>query len=178
MKELGGRFLLDQGTSKPKDRVLLRSRAYEFAHLSDVAPELSRARTPDWVAILVARHRGFTGFVSRDASMLEDPEPLVALDSSKLVFITWAKGLDDPIREWGQLMAFMPAVMRLAQGREPCVITLPTPQLRKESRVKPRSLLHDVATRRFNSSARETKATAVGAMKHYLDEIGRPELMP
>ncbi len=91
-------------------------------------------RTPDWVLSRRAAEAGFRGFVVRDKSQLDQLAEMYVLSRlSSLAVVTWRKGVDDPVREWGQLLAYLPELRkRLAEagGR---AILLPNPTLTSEA---------------------------------------------
>lgn len=55
--------------------------------------------------------------------------------------------MDDPIAEWGQLLAYLPALRRYLHGSTSTVIFLPTPQLTTNRNVHaPKKYLGEIAT--------------------------------
>ena len=78
---------------------------------------------------LIAEQASFTGVVTRDRSQLDQDEELVVLSRSRLSVVTWRRGVEDAIAEWGQLLAYMPQVIRAVEVHGPRIILLPEPRL-------------------------------------------------
>ena len=99
------RFLLDQGFPQPKLAVAELQANVEFEHLSDHAPELSNASTPDWMVYLAAEAGGFDGVVTQDFRQVAQQEELIALTRLNLSVITWKEGISDSVTAWAMLVA-------------------------------------------------------------------------
>lgn len=106
----GFRLLLDQGFPKPSSFVLAAlDQSVAVVHFSDFAPELAERSTPDWYVYCVAAEAGFDALVVRDRSQLDQLAEMYALSKLKdLTVVTWRKVVPDPVREWGQLLAYLP----------------------------------------------------------------------
>ncbi|MGH9110270.1 MAG: hypothetical protein ACRDY3_12550 [Acidimicrobiales bacterium] len=127
------RLLLDQGFPHPTGFVVGSiDRTVEVVHLSQFDPTLSAASTPDWALYCIAAAEGFDALVTRDASQLEQATEMYVLSRlHDFVVITWRQPIEDPIREWGQLLAYLPAIKQRLLGvpRRGIVIRLPAPRL-------------------------------------------------
>ena len=139
------RLLLDQGFPKPPgfDAEAV-DKMIEVVHLSDWAPDLSEASTPDWVVYCEAAMGGMDAVVTRDFSQTGLAEEMVILSTlTRLHLVTFRHGIDDPISEWGQLLAYLPkirAVMATPGSRR--VILLPKPTLQAGNNLRdPREYL-------------------------------------
>lgn len=127
------RFLLDQGFPKPPEglHVELLDKSARYVHVSDELSALTRISTPDWILYLAARRAGFDAFVSRDLSQFDQREEMLALFLTGLTLVTWAQPIEDPVAEWGQLLAYGPQIERAMRRAEyrPSVFQLPAPRL-------------------------------------------------
>lgn len=131
------RWLLDQNFPKPVfENVAELDRSMQFEHFGDVAPDLAKISTPDFMVYLIAEAGGFTGVVTRDDSQLDDDDSLVALTRLTISVVTWSRGIDDALVLWGQLLAYMPQVRRLLSQSGPGIVTLPAPRLAPRNLVK------------------------------------------
>ena len=159
------RFLLDQGFPKPVVAIEELDRNVSYVHLSDAFPEFAATSTPDWMVILLAAERGFAGLVARDEKSLQTPESVVALAlNPHLSFVTWRAPIEDPVAEWGQLMAYMPLVLKaLDQGRSG-IFWLPKPALDPRSFLPARSQAGALASS-FSTSYAELLAEARKTME-------------
>lgn len=112
------RILLDQGFPKPTRFVIAElDQSVVVAHLSDFAPELAERSTPDWFIYCAAAEGGFDGLVVRDRSQLDQLAEMYVLSRLRtLSIVTWRKGIDDPVREWGQLLAYLPEAVMPCPG--------------------------------------------------------------
>jgi hypothetical protein len=108
------RLLLDQGFPKPTGFVIAElDQSVALSHLSDFAPDLAQRSTPDWYIYCAAAEGGFDALVVRDRSQLDQLAEMYVLSRlPTLSIVTWRKGIDDPVREWGQLLAYLPDVKR------------------------------------------------------------------
>lgn len=149
----------------------------EYLHLSTFDPALAAVSTPDWMMYLVAQAAGFDGVVTRDRSQLDEPEHLVALLQSRLSVVTWRKGIDDPVTEWGQLMAFMPQVLKAIDAHGPSIFLLPVPRLDKATHIEnPREAAYQLAIRRSQSFP-EMRDEALALMEQELRRRNRLDLL-
>lgn len=122
-------------------------RSVKYSYFSDAFPKYAVVTTPDWLVILLAAHGGFDGLVARDRQQLSTPESLVVLSLCQTMsFVTWRRGIDDPVTEWGQLMAYMPLVVGWIDNQGPGVFYLPKPTLDKGMVSKSRSLAGELAS--------------------------------
>lgn len=167
------RLLLDQGFPKPKEfaeRAL--DATVEVVHPYDFDRRLSQARTPNWVIYCVAAQAGFDGLVARDRSQLEQLVEMFTL--SRLVgftVITWRRAIEDPVREWGQLLAYLPEVKKRMREVRPRAILLPEPKLTAENLYDPMTTLGELARRR-GISVDQARREALREMRDWLEMTG------
>lgn len=144
------RLLLDQGFPKPTgfDMAVVDKRV-DTEHLSDWRRDLSERSTPDWAVYCEAAWDGFTAVVTRDFSQSAQAEEMLVLSRlQSFHVITWSQRMDDPITEWGQLIAFIPRLLPLLAQRKPAVIQLPVPCIRHNPKAQPKEALGLIAKRR------------------------------
>jgi hypothetical protein len=166
------RFLLDQNFPEPPgfDMVQLDA-TVTYEHLRAFNPGLV-SNTPDWLIYLHAQEAGFDGLVTRDWHQSLQPEEMVALSSTKLTIVTWRRSIDDPVVEWGQLLAYMPQVKRaMSEHRGRCVVFLPQPSLHDQSVRSAREELADMA-RQQGESVEQVRREARETMLHDLARRG------
>lgn len=140
-------LLLDQGFPKPTAFAVEQlDQTAHVVHFSDFAPHLSQNSTPDWYLYCIAAEARFDALVVRDRSQLEQLAEMYVLSRLKeLTIVTWQKGIDDPVREWGQLLAYLPHVRQRCREAGGRVIQLPSPSLTKKSFHDPRATIADEA---------------------------------
>jgi hypothetical protein len=157
------RVLLDQGFPKPTGFVIeALDQSVGVSHLSDFAPDLAANSTPDWCVYCAAADGGFDALVVRDRSQLDRLAEMYVLSRlPKLSIVTWREGIDDPVREWGQLLAYLPGVKRRCLESGGRAILLPTPSLSNDSFHNPSETIgiearnRQVATRQVQNDASE-----------------------
>lgn len=173
------RFLLDQGFPKPTAFAEGALQGLvQFEHFDDVDPESAGVSTPDWMVQLIAEERGFEGLVTRDPGQLDEPEAAIALLQTNLSVITWSKGIDDTITEWGLLVAFMPLVIKRIEQSGPAIFILPKPHLDpKRSILQRQEKGHQVA-RASGTNLTEMRDEALHLMKGEVEYRNRGELLP
>lgn len=139
------RLLLDQGFPKPSGFTMQSvDRTTEVIHLSDFDSSLSEQSTPDWALYCIAAEAGFDALVTRDAAQLEQSTEMYALSRlGGFSVVTWRIPIEDPVREWGQLLAYLPALKRriCSTGWGGGAIRLPAPRLSAENEWRPRDQL-------------------------------------
>ncbi len=142
------RVLLDQNFPKPPGFDISEvDNTVEVVHVVDFDADLVKGRTPDWLIYLRAADAQFDAIVTRDASQLELAEELWILTRIKLTLITFRKAIEDPIVEWGQLLAYLPLIRKRPHGgTQSRIIHLPKPVLADRHNItKPGDLLHRMA---------------------------------
>lgn len=150
-------------------------RSCEYVHVSRAAPDVSAVSTPDWMLYLVARSLNFDALVSRDLAQFDQQEESVALALSGLTMVTWTKPIEDPIVEWGQLLAFGPLVVRRMRvaDYQPQIFRLPAPRLSAQNVESTTA-----AARRLASDTRtsfpEWRGAALRTMKQALAASSSP----
>src|SRR5205823_12992063 len=103
-------------------------------------------------------------------------EELVALVDVGLSAVTWANPIEDPITEWGQLLAYMPLVLRRIEQSGPNAFLLPKPTLGRRNVRKPRAILGELASLRARSYP-ELREQARGSMRRDLERRGLLDLL-
>lgn len=178
------RFLLDQNFPPPVLDVEAVDKRVEYEHLRTFDPSLTRGGTPDWLIYLrAAESARFDGVVTRDVSQLEQPEELAALVDTTLTVVTWRQPVEDPIQEWGQLLAYMPHIIRRMElveskaigGKRAHAFFLPRPQLGRDN-VKPVHALMGERANREKRSLPDVRAAARAEMKLELRRRGLSRL--
>ena len=168
-------LLLDQGFPKPTQFAISElDRSVDVEHFSDFAPELAARSTPDWYVYCVAAEAGFNALVVRDRSQLDQLAEMYVLSRLKsLTIVTWRKGIDDPIREWGQLLAYLPQVKQRALEAGGRALLLPAPTLTSGSFHSPRETIGSEATARGISNA-QVRREAEEEIADWLTMAGEP----
>lgn len=166
--------MLDQGFPKPPG-FLLQSvdKTVEAQHLSEFEPQLSINQTPDWLLYCRAAEAGFDALVARDRAQLDQQVEMFTLDRlQRFTVITWRRAIEDPIREWGQLLAYLPLVKRWL-GREPPpkAILLPEPKLTQDNIWNPRETLADLGQRQ-GISTQQIRFEARQQIRGWLEIVG------
>ena len=170
------RFLLDQQFPPARFDIHALDRSVEYVHLSEHAKRYSTNSTPDWMIHLIAAEGGFDAVVTLDRAQLDGEAELVALASSRISVITWKAGDEDPVVLWGQLLAYMPQIVRMLQTTRPAVITLPNPRLQLKSNVACPEDLVRAMQERDKVSYPERRSRAVAMMTAELDKRGESGL--
>ena len=124
------RLLLDEGfPSPPGFRPESVDATVQVTALREFDPTLTGSQTPDWYLYLRAQQAGFDALVTRDWHQSEQVEELWALSRTDLSVITWRRPIEDPVREWGQLLAYLPEIRRMLEDNGPSIVFLPSPRL-------------------------------------------------
>ena len=124
------RLLLDEGfPSPPGFRPESVDATVDVAALREFDATLTGSQTPDWYLYLRAQQAGFDALVTRDWHQSEQVEELWALSRTDLSVITWRRPIEDPVREWGQLLAYLPEIRRMIEDNGPSIVFLPSPRL-------------------------------------------------
>jgi hypothetical protein len=169
------RILLDQGFPKPTGFAIgALDQSVVVTHLSDFAPILAANSTPDWYIYCAAAEGGFNALVVRDRSQLDQLAEMYVLSRlSALSIVTWRKGIDDPVREWGQLLAYLPDVKKRCLEGGGRAILLPAPSLSKESFFDPANTVGLEAKNRQVSTS-EVQRAARAEIEDWLAMSGEP----
>lgn len=156
------RLLLDEGfPSPPGFRPETVDATVEVVALRRFDASLAGASTPDWYIYLRAQEAGFDALVTRDWHQSEQIEELWALSRTDLSIVTWKRPIEDPVREWGQLLAYLPEVRRMITENGPSIVFLPSPRLDRKNLGKATGLLGQLAadlgisTRQIRDQARQ-----------------------
>jgi hypothetical protein len=141
------RLLLDEGfPSPPGFRPESVDATVEVVALREFDPVLAGSGTPDWYLYLRAAEAEFDALVTRDWHQSEQPEELWTLSRTDLSVVTWRRPIEDPVREWGQLLAYLPEIRRMITDHGPSIVFLPSPRLDRKSVDKATSLLGQMAS--------------------------------
>jgi hypothetical protein len=128
------RLLLDEGfPSPPGFRPESVDATVDVTALREFDSSLTGSQTPDWYLYLCAHQAGFDAIVTRDWHQSEQVEELWALSRTTLSVITWRRPIEDPVREWGQLLAYLPEIRRMIDENGPSIVLLPSPRLDKKN---------------------------------------------
>lgn len=168
-------LLLDQGFPKPTAFAISGlDQSVRVDHLSDFAPELAQYSTPDWYVYCVAAEAGFSALVVRDRSQLDQLAEMYVLSRlATLTVVTWRKGIEDPVREWGQLLAYLPQVKRRCLEAGGRAILLPAPSLGNDCYHDPKKTLGDEAAK-LRVSVGQVRDEAKREIADWLRMTGEP----
>ena len=79
--------------------------------------------------------------------------------------------MEDPISEWGQLLAYLPAIRRFIGQHDSRVIFLPVPTLATDRNVRPpREFIGRIATSR-GQSVQQVRREAIEAMRDWESNV-------
>jgi hypothetical protein len=87
-------------------------------------------------------------------------EELWVLSRTELSVVTWRRPIEDSVREWGQLLAYLPEVRRMITENGPSIVFLPSPRLDRKNLEKASGMLGQLAadlgvsTRQIRDQAR------------------------
>ncbi len=173
---VGLRLLLDQNFPKPAGFNLADvGTSIHATHVSDHDPALTSAGVPDWLLYLRAADDGFDAVITRDWHQFDRPEELWVLANLRIVVISWRQPINNPVAEWGHLLAYMPQLRRRIERRQPRVLLLPPPHLNKGNEVNPRETLGRYAARQGRAVA-EVLAETQSAVRDVLHRAERADL--
>lgn len=158
------KLLLDQNFPSPIVDLSSVDATVDVVSLDSFDRRLTRPRTPDWLIYLRAVEGGFDAVVTRDTSQLDEAEEMVALDDSGMNVITWRHAVEDPIQEWGQLLAYLPLVKRRLEGQRSTILLLPRPSLSQDQILRAHARAGEIAAG-MNVAFAELRAEARSTMK-------------
>jgi hypothetical protein len=147
----------------------------QATHVFDHDPGLVAAGVPDWLLYLRAADDGFDAIVTRDWHQLDQPEELWVLANLRITVVSWRRPFNDPVAEWGHLLAYLPQLKRRIERRQPRVLLLPPPQLSKGNEVNPREALGRYA-RQQGRAVGEVLEEARSAVHDFLIRTERADL--
>jgi hypothetical protein len=140
------RLLLDEGfPSPPGFRPETIDATVEVVALRHFDQDLAGSSTPDWYVYLRAQEAGFDALVTRDWHQSEQIEELWTLCRTDLSVVTWRRPIEDPVREWGQLLAYLPEIRRMIAENGSSIVFLPSPRLDRKNLDKASGLLGQLA---------------------------------
>jgi hypothetical protein len=170
------RPLLDQNFPRPPGFDLRSVDAtVEAVHVHDHDPALTEAGTPDWLIYLRTAQDGFDALVTRDWHQVDQPEELWVLSNLQITVISWRRPFNDPVAEWGHLLAYLPQLKRRIERRQPRVVLLPPPQLSKANEINPREALNVYAADQ-RRVVQQIRREAEELVREHLAATGRSEL--
>jgi hypothetical protein len=127
------RLLLDEGfPSPPGFRPEMVDATVEVVALREFDETLTGSGTPDWYLYLRAHEAGFDALVTRDWHQSEQIEELWTLSRTDLSVVTWHRPIEDAVREWGQLLAYLPEIRRMISENGPSNRLPPIPPPRAQ----------------------------------------------
>ena len=119
-----------------------------------------------------AAHAGFHALVARDRAQLDQTLEMYVLSQlPNFAVITWRKHVEDPIREWGQLLAYLPEIKRVLRHRGARAILLPAPTLQPGNLINPTDTIGTDATQRGISHG-QARGEVRAELQRWLDEHG------
>jgi hypothetical protein len=130
-------MLLDENFPAPPgfDPTALDGRI-QFTGLRGFDGTLVGRRTPDWYLYLRADEAQFDALVTRDWHQSAQAEEMWALTRTRLSVVTWSDPINDPVAEWGQLLAYMTEILKMIDSHDSCVVLLPHPRLNKRNTLR------------------------------------------
>jgi hypothetical protein len=169
---------LDQGFPKPPGfAVRTVDSSLDVVHLSDFDPQVSASSTPDWMLYWIAHHNGFDSLVTRDlAQRTQLVEMYVLSRLPGFSIITWKRPIEDPVTEWGQLIAYLPAIRKRfdndqSRGRNGTVILLPKPSLTADNILDAKAIFGELASAQSISNGRARNQAKL-ELKEVIEEAG------
>jgi hypothetical protein len=168
--------LLDQGFPKPPGfAVRAVDHTVDVVHLHDFASGLAEVSTPDWMIYCVAAQSGFHALVTRDRAQVDELAEMYVLSRLQgFTVITWRKAIEDPLREWGQLLAYLPEVKKRLEGGAGRVLLLPAPVLTAQQFFDPTTTL-GVEAKRRGISNKQARDEAKVEIQDWLRMTGQDE---
>jgi hypothetical protein len=175
----GARFLLDQGFPPDPIGTHRLDKRVEYVPLHAVYPQFSDETTPDWMLYVAAAAGGFHGLVTGDKSQLDQDAELIALAQTRVTLVTWRHGDDDAITRWGQLLSYMPQVLKHMEPGRSVVISIPNPRLGAGHHAidRPSDMAH-ARKARDNISYNERRSRELRHMRPYLMQRGYADWLP
>lgn len=172
------RLLLDEGfPSPPGFDASMVDGSVDVVALRNFDRSLVGARTPDWYLYLRADEADFDALVTRDWHQSEQPDELWTLTRTTLSIITWKRPIEDPIREWGQLLSYLPEITRMIGQHGPSLLFLPSPRLGKTNLGKASAALGELAAE-LGISNLELREQARRGVMDELDHRGEVNKFP
>jgi hypothetical protein len=173
------KLLLDQGFPNPVGfDVGSVDSSLDVIHLSAYDRSLSENSTPDWMLYWIAHHDGFDAFVTRDlAQRTQLVEMYVLSRLGGFSIISWTRAIEDPVTEWGQLIAYLPEIRKkfendASRGKSGNVILLPRPTLTAHNLMNANDLFGELAKESGTSNA-EARRDVKNELLEVLASIGR-----
>jgi hypothetical protein len=169
------RLLLDEGfPSPPGFRPETVDATVEVVSLREFDSALTGSSTPDWYLYLRAHEAGFDALVTRDWHQSEQIEELWTLSRTDLSVVTWRRPIEDPVREWGQLLAYLPEVRRMIEDHGPSIVFMPSPRLDRKNLEKATGMLGQLA-RDLGISTQQVRDQAREIVREELVQRGEME---
>jgi hypothetical protein len=97
-----------------------------------------------------------------------------ALTRTQLSVVTWSDPINDPVAEWGQLLAYMTEILKVVNTCGDCVVLLPHPRLNKRNTLRSSDALGLLASDegRSNQEVRDEARTAIA---EWLNRMGQQD---
>lgn len=151
--------------------------------LRDFDAALVSKRIPDWYLYLRADEAGFDALVTGDLQQSGQADEMWALTRTKLSVVTWRAAEEDPVVQWGQVMAYLPEIRRMIAEHGPSIVSLPRARLTRSQLDKASAHLGVIADeegravaevrREAEQSVREA-LTARGELERFEAVLARP----
>jgi hypothetical protein len=169
------KMLLDENFPAPPgfDPTALDGRI-QFTGLRSFDGSLVGRRTPDWYLYLRADEAQFDGLVTRDWHQSAQAEEMWALTRTRLSVVTWSDPINDPVAEWGQLLAYMTEILKMIESHGNCVVLLPHPRLNKRNTLRASDALGILAIDEGRSN-QEVRVEARTAIIEWLNRNGQQD---
>ena len=139
------RLLLDEGFPDPDFDPSALDADLSVVPLRVFDASLANNRVPDWFIYLRAHEAAFDALVTRDWRQSAQTEEMWVISRTRLSFVTWHKPSNDPVVAWGQLLAYMPEIVRMLAQHGPSIVFLPRPQLSRTNLAKATGRLGELA---------------------------------
>ena len=133
--------------------------------------------TPDWMLYWTAHHNDFDALVTRDLAQRTQLVEMYVLSKLRgFSIITWKRPIEDPITEWGQLIAYLPEIRKRlehddSRGRSGTVILLPKPTLGTDNVLDAKDIFGKLANDQ-GISYREARDLAMTELEDVIEASG------
>ncbi len=152
-------------------------RSVTLTHFNAAFPAYARVSTADWKMYLLAKSAGFDAVVTSDHNQLGEDTEMVVLQLAKLGLITWRKGEPDTVVLYGQLLAYLPGIVRELRRQPASVFVLPSASLRRNDHVRgPRDIARE-RQHRDGISYPERRAAALRVVERELQDTADAHLL-
>lgn len=167
------RLLLDEGFPSPGFDPSLLDPDLQVVALRDFDASLVNMKTPDWYLYLRADEEGFDALVTGDLGQSGQADEMWTLTRTRLSVVTWRRAEPDPVVQWGQVMAYLPAIRRAILQDGPSIVSLPPARLERRQLGKAVAQLSVIAAEEGRAVA-EVRREAQRSVREAL--LGRGQL--